>query len=137
MWAQLAPAAQAAAIVLTGAVLLAAACHAPWKSLLRPDRLHWWCAGVLCLVSLRSLDAMPFDGLRLHLLGTTLVYVIFGAPLALLAVGIAGAAICLSGHEPTSAYGCNFLLRGALPIAVAWCVFRAVRARQESGPAMR
>lgn len=94
-------------------------------------RLHLWCAAILGIVLLRSMDAMPLDGVRLHLLGTTLIYVIMGLPFALLAEAIAGAAICMTGQEPASLYAYNFLLRGALPIAIAWCVFRILReARQ-------
>src|SRR5262245_42828030 len=102
MWAQPAPTIQAAALVLTTAILAIAACRASWKSLLQPERMHWWCASILCIVVLRCMDATPIDGLRLHLLGTTLVYVVFGLPFALLAEGIAGTAMILSGQEPVS-----------------------------------
>ena len=65
-------------------------------------------------------------GAGLHFLGAAALYLLFGAPRALLGLGLAALLAALLGGTPLGAIPWTWLANAACPVAVIWGVHRAV-----------
>lgn len=90
----------------------------PWRALRRADYLHRFAGSIVALMCLWSLGAGLQPGLQLHLLGLTVLTLMFGPGFALLGAGVVLAAVTAYAQAGWSAYAANLLLMGALPIGL-------------------
>ena len=115
---------------LFAGALLAALRTAPWSRLRQPGQWNVWLGTVVVLVLMWSMRAGVLPGQSLHLLGATLVTLMFGPALGLLALTLVAALVNLNGmgaaaHLQWLAFGLNGLVAVALPVLVAEGVRRA------------
>jgi uncharacterized membrane protein len=93
------------------------------SELQRTHRLLIAAALVAGLWGLRT--GLP-TGVGLHFLGAACLYLLFGAPRALLGLALAATLAALLGGTPFGALPWAWLANGALPVAVVWGMHRAV-----------
>ena len=94
-----------------------------------PDgaRLHRLLAAAALVAALWGVRAELPAGPQLHFLGAAALYLLFGAPLALAGMALAAALACLLGAGSWAALPVQWLADGALPVACARAVHRAVQ----------
>jgi uncharacterized membrane protein len=107
-------------------LMLWALWRAPWRTLLSGERLHVLLGTCVALMVLWQIKAGVSPGLNFHILGSTLLLLMFDAPLALLGVAMVLFAVTLNGFGGWQAYSLNVLLMGALPVGISWLVWRLV-----------
>lgn len=99
---------------------------APWRGLHKQDLLNVWmgmCVGVMVLWSIKT-GIKP--GLNFHLLGATLLTLMFGARLALVGLAVALLGVTLAGMSGWSSLGVNLLLTGVLPVTFSYLLYAVV-----------
>lgn len=102
---------------------------APWRVLQRPG-LQNVCMGMaVALMLVWSIRAGIRPGLDLHLLGSTLLTLMFGPWLALAVLAIVLLAVTLSGAAGWASLGINFLLMATLPVLLSHAIFRVADSR--------
>jgi uncharacterized membrane protein len=114
------------ALMAFAALLLHAAYSAPWQVLKDPSRLHAWLGSIVFLLMLWMMRAGIEPGLGFHLLGATAMTLMFGPPLALIAMSLVVAGAAAAGTIEAASIPINALLMGAVPIAVSLGILRAV-----------
>lgn len=111
---------------LFACVLLVVAWRAPW-SRLRGSSMHNLFLGVcVALMVLWSLKAGVRPGLNFHVLGATLLTLMFGWPLAVAGIALVLVAVTAYGMSGWESFSLNALLMGVLPALVSWGVYRLV-----------
>jgi len=95
-----------------------------WQPLRQPVRLNLWCAATVVVFTLWCIRTGIRPGLGLHLLGATILTLMFGPRLAQLALYVVVAAAAATGMAGIEAYPANALLNGALPAWLSWALFR-------------
>jgi uncharacterized membrane protein len=65
-------------------------------------------------------------GVGLHFLGAAMLYLLFGAPRALVGLALAALLAALLGGTPLVGLPWAWLANGAVPVAVVWSVYRLV-----------
>lgn len=99
-----------------------------WSRLLKKDDLNIFLGATVAVLGLWLINTGIKPGLSFHLLGASVLTLMFGPWFALLALGLINAAIALwQGYGP--AWPANWLLNGAIPVAVTWLIFRWVDRR--------
>lgn len=99
----------------------------PWQALLDDTALqHRWLAATLGVVLLWQLRAQAVDWLTLHLVFTTLLLLLFKAPLALVSNVLVNVAMVAIGRNEWSLLGVNVLVTGIVPAIVVGLVWRVV-----------
>jgi uncharacterized membrane protein len=93
------------------------------SGLQRLHRLSIASALVAALWGLRT--GLP-QGMGLHFLGAAGLYLLFGAPRALLGLALAAPLAALLGGAPLGDLPWSWLADGALPVAVVWAIHRAM-----------
>ena len=99
--------------------------HACWRRLAESGS-HAWLGAIVVLSLLWSMRAGIRPGLDLHLLGATVLTLMFGFRLASIGMLAVVAATTLNGAAGWSAFGLNALLTAILPCAVALAGLRLV-----------
>ena len=115
--------------VLALSLLALAAWTAPWKRLVRDDVFSVWlgmCVGLMLLWSIKT-GIRP--GLTFHLLGATLMTLMFGARLALVGLAVVLLGITCAGMAGWSSLGINWLLAGLLPVTLSYLLYALVDRR--------
>lgn len=100
--------------------------RAPWKRLIQHETLNVWlgmCVGLLLLWSIKT-GIRP--GLNFHLLGATLLTLMFGARLAMLGLAAVLLGATLSGMAGWGSLGVNWLISGVLPVTLSYLLFATV-----------
>jgi len=110
--------------VLYALVALAVLRGAPWRRLIGPTTSHLFLGTCVVLMVMWSLRAGIRPGLNFHLLGATLMTLMFGGWPAVLGISVVLLAITLYGMSGWESYGLNALLMGAWPALVSWTVYR-------------
>ena len=105
------------------AVLGAAAFAAPWSRLRSDEASHVWLGAIVAVSLLWSIVAQV-QGLRFHLLGATILTLMFDWPLALVALAVAAAAATVTTPAGWQTYSLHALVAGALPVASSRAVLR-------------
>jgi uncharacterized membrane protein len=112
---------------LLGALALvisaAAVVTAPWGSVSSNERSHVWWGAVAIATLAWIMQPDEQAGLRVHFLGATLLYLMFGARLALVALAVAGAGATLAGHGTWADYLPGLFVGGVVPVAASRLVF--------------
>lgn len=114
-----------AAHLLYGLALAVALWRAPWKRLGEASLLHVYLGTTVGALVLWQLQAGVLPGLNFHILGASLLTLMFGWPLAMVASSLVMLAVTTAGAGGWVAYSINALLMGVLPVAVTWRVYRA------------
>lgn len=96
-----------------------------WRPLADPARLNLWFAAIAVVLTLWLIRSGIRSGLSLHLLGATVLLLMFGPHRAQLALYLVVALSTLLGMAGLDAYPANALLTGALPVWVSYAVLRA------------
>lgn len=117
-------------------LLLWNARRADWRRLTDPTQLHVFLGAIVVLMLAWSLKAGVRPGLNLHLLGATAATLMFGRPLASLALTLVLAAVTLNTGWLTGdwragweSFALNALCLAILPTAVSERVLRFVERR--------
>ncbi len=103
---------------------------APWRTWLhRPDRQHAWLGTIVLLIVVWSMRAGITPGLSFQFLLVTVLVLMHGWRLALVAVATVLAAECVleGGWAPWSAWAANVACYGLVPIASIATLHRAVQ----------
>lgn len=114
------------AYLLYLSLLIGALLTAPWERLKEPEQQHLIAAACVALIIFWSMRAGITPGLGLHFLGITVMTLVFGWQLALLASGVALLAITLQDLGGWGSFGINGLILGALPAFVSVVIYRSV-----------
>ncbi len=99
---------------------------APWSRLAVAGRLNIWLGCIVVLTLLWSMKAGVQPGLSLHLVGATMMTLMFGPGLAVVGLAAVLAAVTLNGGGDWAAIGLTTLISIAVPVGVAYAVHRAV-----------
>jgi uncharacterized membrane protein len=100
--------------------------YAPWRHLKHSDLQHVFLGFVVVLMFAWSASVGIKPGLNLHLLGTTMLSLMFGLRLALVAFSLVLLAITGFGIAGWQAYGINFLLMAFIPALFSASLFKWV-----------
>lgn len=101
------------------AVLWWLARTAPWGRLTHNGHAHRLFGLAVALAVLWSMSAGVLPGLNLHLLGAMLATLALGQQFAMVALGLALAAVTLNGELEWSAWAINFLIMVVVPVCFA------------------
>lgn len=114
------PASVSLGALIAATLLLAAATFSTdWKRLAENEPSHVWLGAVVCIALLWRIGG-TVQGIRFHLLGATVLSLMFGWALALIAVALAAAAAVVFGGGNWHAFALDILVSGALPVAITW-----------------
>lgn len=105
-------------------LLLFAVKQASWARLKDTDLLNVCLGSIVTLMLVWSIKAGIKPGLNFHLLGSTLLTLMFGPWLALAMLAVVLLAVTISGAAGWASYGLNFLLMAALPVTLSHALFR-------------
>ncbi len=100
-----------------------------WTSLRQPARLNLWCAAIAVIFTLWCIRYSVKPGLMLHLIGATILMLMFGPRLAQLALYLVMAGVAATGIAGFEGYPANALLAGALPVWVSWLLLQLIERR--------
>lgn len=109
--------------------LLPLAARSAWAPLRQPARLNLWCAAIAVVFTLWCIRYSVKPGLALHLMGATILTLMFGPRLAQLALYLVVAGVAVTGMAGFDGYPASALLSTALPVWVSWLLFRLVERR--------
>jgi uncharacterized membrane protein len=98
--------------------------HAPWRRLQQLDVLNVFMGAAVTLLMMWSIKAGIKPGLDFHMLGGTLLTLMFGPWLALAVLSMVLCAVTLLGAAGWASIGTNFLLMAALPVVLSHTIFR-------------
>jgi len=107
------------ALVLLLPVFAWVARSAPWRKLLQPTQSHLLLGFAVALSLLWSVKAGVKPGLNLHLLGAMAATLALGPQFALVALGLALAAVTANGALDWQAWPINYLFMAVVPILCA------------------
>lgn len=112
-----------AANALSALTLIHSLRKAEWR-MLSASMLHVFLGACVTLGLLWSIKAGIKPGLNFHVLGATLLTLMFGPYLALIAMALVLLLVTLFGASGLESYGMNFLLMALLPVIVSHAIFR-------------
>ena len=102
--------------ILSGLLMLLVLLSAPWSKIRDNEAQHIFLGSVVMLSLLWVMRGGIQDGLSFHLLGMTLLCLMFEWQFALVAASLVIAIATASGPAGWEAFGVNLLLMGALPV---------------------
>lgn len=101
-----------------GALLLAIRL-APWRRLTRDGQLHVFLGAIVALIVLWHIRADLQPGISFHLLGVTVITLMFGWSLAIIMASIALLAVCVNGGIGWQGYVVSYLTVALVPITLS------------------
>lgn len=118
-----------AAWVLYGCVALVAVRFSPWGRLRDSEALHVFLGACVALMVLWIIRVDVMSDFHLHLLGVTTVTLMFGWPLAVVAVSLVSLGVLLNGAGGVETFALNVLLTGGIPIVLTSVLLSVTRRR--------
>jgi uncharacterized membrane protein len=100
-------------------VLLVAIRYAPWRRLTQSGQLHVFLGAVVVLIVLWHMRGQIQPGLSFHLLGVTVVTLMFGWSMAIIAASLALVAVCINAGYGWQGYLVSFLTVVLVPITLS------------------
>lgn len=97
--------------------------HAPWRHLAQPGLQHLWMASCVGLMVAWSIKAGIRPGLNFHVLGATLLTLMFGPRLAIIALAVTLTGVTLAGGAGWQSMGLNLLLMAGLPVLFSYLLY--------------
>ncbi len=110
-----------------GLALYTALRHAPWGRLRDSEQLHVFLGAVVCLVLLWHIRAEVNPGLAFHLLGITVVTLMFGWSLGVIASSLALLGVSLNAGVGWDAFVINAVVTGVLPATLTQVLLVLIR----------
>lgn len=107
-------------------MLLWAVARAPWSRLRHNESSHVWFGATVGTMLLWTMEAGLADGMSLHLLGTTVLTLLFGWHLAVLSISLVVLGISLNDGVAWVMLPTNALLLGLVPVSVSYGIYRLV-----------
>lgn len=107
-------------------LMVLAAWTAPWKQLVRQELLNVWLAACVGLMLLWSIKTGVRPGLNFHLLGATVLTLMFGARLAMMGLAVVVVGVTLAGAAGWGSLGVNWLLTGVFPATLSYLLYATV-----------
>jgi uncharacterized membrane protein len=104
---------------LYGVTLLIALRLAPWARLARSGQLHVFFGAIVALIVLWHIRAHLQPGISFHLLGVTVITLMFGWSMAIIMASLALFAVCVNAGYGWQAYVVSFLTVGLVPITLS------------------
>lgn len=92
---------------------------ADWRSLGQGNRIHHWLGAGVLLLPIWGMHGALAPGFNLHLIGATVVVLMFDLPLAAMLLAFVGAATTFNADGDWLAFPLNVLTAGWLPAAVS------------------
>lgn len=114
------------AAVLYGLVLIPTAITAPWRRFQRPEIVHVFLGSSVALLLMWHITTTEFPGLNYHYVGATLLTLMFGWQLALLAFSLVFVGMMFNGSSDWQSLPMNILVMGLVPILVSQLIYRIV-----------
>lgn len=105
-------------------VLLWAVYRAPWSRLRDNEQSHVWLGTTVAIMLLWTMKAGFAEGMQLHLLGATLLVLMFGWQLAIVSTSFLVAGVALSEGSAWQVFAMNALLLGVVPVTVSHGIYR-------------
>lgn len=102
--------------ILLAPLMFAAVVTAPWEKFKQSDNRHVFFGVIVLLMIIWSLRAGISPGQNFHLLGVTVLCLMFDWQFALMAVALIVTGTTLNGAGSWETYAVNVLLMGALPV---------------------
>lgn len=96
-----------------------------WRMLADPANLNVFLGACVTVLGFWLIKAGIKPGLNFHLLGATMLTLMFRPLFALLATALIAAGLC-AWNGQMAAFSVNWLLLGAVPVAVTWGIHRLV-----------
>lgn len=101
---------------------------APWRMLSKPGILNLLLGACVLVLFYWQVKAGIRPGLNLHLLGATLLTLLFGPWFALLAIMLV-LLLTTVWDGAWYAFAINYLLMGVVPVSVSWLIYRLADSR--------
>jgi uncharacterized membrane protein len=114
------------AAVFYGLVLIPALLSAPWQRIKRPEIVHVFLGSCVALLLMWHITTTQFPGLNYHYIGATLLTLMFGWQLALLAFSLVFIGMMFNGSSDWQTLPMNILVMGLVPILVSQVIYRLV-----------
>ncbi len=115
-----------AAAALFILVLVPLVWRAPWARLADESQLHVYLGSCVALMLLWTIKATTIPGLEFHYLGATLLTLMFGWHLAVVAIGIVLAGTVIGGAGDWQTFPMNVLAMGVVPVTASYLIYRVV-----------
>lgn len=109
--------------LLAGWLFWDCARKAPWKRLATGAMQNLWATCIIVLMLLWSIKAGIRPGLNFHLLGATLLTLMFGMRLAIIALVAVLVAVTLAGAAGWQSLGVNLLVMAVLPAMFSYACY--------------
>ena len=109
-----------------GLVLIPAIITAPWQRFKSPEMLHVFMGSCVALLFMWHITTTQFPGLNYHYIGATLLTLMFGWQLALLAFSVIFLGMMFNGSSDWQSLPMNILVMGLVPILVSQLIYRLV-----------
>lgn len=103
--------------------------RAPWSRLKVNEQSHVFLGAIVAVAVLWSIGGRVGPLLHFHLLGATILYLMFGLPLGVLGMALVAAAATAAGGGDLPGIAGRALVAGALPVFASHLVLRASEAR--------
>lgn len=103
--------------------------RAPWRRLGTNEQSHVFLGAVVVVAALWAIGGRVGPDVHFHLLGATVLYLMFGLPLAIVGMTLVAAAATAAGGADWVAIAARALLPGVLPVLMSHLVLRAAQAR--------
>ena len=113
-----------AANLMAGLLLGLAIWRAPWYRLKDEAQLHLWLGTCVTLMAIWSIKTGIKPGLDFHLLGGTLMALMFGPHLAIVGFAVVLAGVTLAGAAGWQGFGANLLVMAAVPVLFSYLLHR-------------
>lgn len=111
---------------LFAAMVTLAVWRAPWHHLKEAESLHILLGIIVGIMVIWTLKAGLTAGLSIHLLGTTLLTLMFGWAFAILGILVVLVAHAIQSGSGWAALPMNALMLGALPALLSYLIYRGV-----------
>jgi uncharacterized membrane protein len=100
-------------------VQLAAIRYAPWRRLTKPGQLNVFFGAVVALIVLWHMRGQVQPGLSFHLLGVTVITLMFGWSMAIIVASLALVAVCINAGYGWQGYLVSFVTVVLVPITLS------------------
>ncbi len=114
------------AALLYGLLLIPTFITAPWQRFQRSEMVHVFLGSCVALLFLWHITTTEFPGLNYHYMGATLLTLMFGWQLALMAFSLIFIGMTFNGSSDWQSLPMNILVMGLVPILVSHLIYRIV-----------
>lgn len=118
-----------AAWIVLAPFLVWALLRSPWSRLRVNEQSHVFLGALVAITMLWTIGGRVGPAIHVHLLGATILYLMFGLPLALVGMAVVAVATNVAAGGGWIAIAGRALVAGVLPVLVSHLALRAAEAR--------